>query len=323
MRMETVAEVETKLRELAGVLLAEGKVDVVIGYERGTLPLRTTPCFIREAEAAGKLVWDATCEHNLARYLRSQRGRVAIVAKGCDARAITVLLSERQLARDQLFIIGVACQGVVDRRKVQAYLADRELQQATLAGAQVVFGGEGWQESLPLKELLWDGCLTCRQHTPLLYDALIGEPLAGDSEGALEEYADVAALEAMTADERWAHFSSELSRCLRCYACRQACPLCYCPECFVDQTQPAWCGKTDETTDLITFHIVRALHSAGRCADCGACSRACPVGIDLRSLNRKLIKDIKQWYGYEAGLDPDALAPLATFRPDDPQEFIE
>ena len=130
-------------------------------------------------------------------------------------------------------------------------------------------------------------------------------------------------LEGQSADERWAYFTREFSRCIRCYACRQACPSCYCPECFVDQSQPAWFGKSDDQADVVAFHLVRMYHLAGRCLDCGACARACPMHIDLRRLHKKLDKDVRELYDYEAGVDLEANPPLSTFQTDDPQDFIK
>jgi Na+-translocating ferredoxin:NAD+ oxidoreductase RnfC subunit len=91
----------------------------------------------------------------------------------------------------------------------------------------------------------------------------------------------------------------------------------------VDQTQPAWFAKSDDLADVMAFHIVRLYHIAGRCLECGACARACPMDIDLRTLGRKLEKDVRELYGYEAGMDPESTPPLATFRPDDRANFIK
>jgi len=90
----------------------------------------------------------------------------------------------------------------------------------------------------------------------------------------------------------------------------------------VDTTLPQWIGKSTDTSDTMIFHLVRAYHLAGRCVACGACERACPVGVDIRKLNRKLLKDVRDFFGYEAGLSLDEACPLATFRPDDPEAFI-
>ena len=129
-------------------------------------------------------------------------------------------------------------------------------------------------------------------------------------------------MEAQSADERWEYFVSEMSKCIKCYACRGACPSCYCTQCFIDQNQPQWFGKTTELSDTIIFHLVRAFHVAGRCVNCGACARACPMGIDLMSLTKKIEKDMKELFQYTAGMDIEELAPFATFKDNDPQDFI-
>jgi formate dehydrogenase subunit beta len=315
-----MSELEELLRDTARRLLAEEEVELIIGYEQGTLPLRTTPCFVRDPDEVSRLVWDVGCENNLATYLHHVSGKVGIVAKGCDGRSIVSEIVERQISRDNVVIIGVPCHGVIDRSKIEARLDGREVLAAELAGEQLVVRGTDFEETLEIAEVLSEGCSTCRHRSPPLYDVLVGEPSEAGQDG---DDAAVTALEAQTPDERWAYFSREFSRCIRCYACRQACPSCYCPECFVDHSQPSWFGKSDDPSDVMAFHLVRAYHLAGRCLDCGACSRACPMNIDLRALRKKLQKDVLEMFGYEAGLDPDTEPALATFRPDDPQEFIK
>jgi Na+-translocating ferredoxin:NAD+ oxidoreductase RnfC subunit len=129
--------------------------------------------------------------------------------------------------------------------------------------------------------------------------------------------------ETWSADQRWEYFAQEFSRCIRCYACREACPVCYCTECFVDQSQPNWFGKSDQLSDIMAFHLVRIYHVAGRCLDCGACERACSMHIDLRTLGRKLEKDVRELFSFEPGMDVEGAPLLGSFRPDDPQEFIK
>jgi L-lactate utilization protein LutB len=130
-------------------------------------------------------------------------------------------------------------------------------------------------------------------------------------------------VEAMTPEAKWQHFEEMLSPCIRCYACRNACPLCYCPTCFVDESKPQWVGKTLDPIDTRTFHFLRAYHCAGRCTDCGSCVRACPMGIDVRAFTKKLEKDALELFGWEAGMSLDQRPALDTFKPADPDGFIK
>ena len=308
-RMETF--ITKEIREAARRLLREKKVEVVIGFERGSMPLRRRPCFVRKEEDADRLVWDGWCDNTLATYLPKRKEKAAIVAKGCDSRAVVELIKEKQVPRDQVVVIGVPCTGMINRAQVEASVDPARIVQAE--------EGPEFEETLRSEGFLLDCCKTCTHQNPVVYDVLVGEPFP---EKTQDPFADIEAFNAMKPEERWAYLSREVEKCIRCYGCRNACPLCYCPECFVDASLPQWIGKSIDASDTMIFHLMRAYHLAGRCVACGACERACPVGVDIRKLNRKLQKDVKDLFGYEAGLGLDEASPLATFRPDDPESFI-
>ena len=131
-------------------------------------------------------------------------------------------------------------------------------------------------------------------------------------------------LEAMTAEERYDFWQNEFSRCIRCNACRNVCPACTCEKCVFDNNALYTSQKVAETSfEESLFHIIRAWHVAGRCTDCGECSRVCPQGIPLHLLNRKFIKDINEIYGdYQAGSDLETRPPMLTFKEEDPETSI-
>ncbi|MGC8720009.1 MAG: 4Fe-4S dicluster domain-containing protein [Thermodesulforhabdaceae bacterium] len=315
-------EYTEKIREIAGRLLQDKVVDGVIGFRKGTIPMINNPVFIKHTEQVSQLYWDSWCGVNLANYLPKRQDKVAIVAKGCDARSIVVLLAENQISREQLYIIGVPCKGMLDRKKVWDALKDRAqyLTDVREENGKIIVAGKNFSVEFDRNQYLQDNCAICIHRNPVIYDELVGEMVV---EQQVDRYEDIRAIEAMTSEQRWEYFRKLIEPCIRCYACRNACPFCYCPQCFVDESKPQWVGKTIDPTDTFTFHFLRAFHLAGRCTDCGSCERACPVGIKVRMFTKKLEKDVKELYGYEAGMQLGERPPLDTYRPDDPQDFIK
>jgi coenzyme F420-reducing hydrogenase beta subunit len=116
-----------QLRETVKKLFAENRVDLIIGFEKGSLPLRAAPCFIRSADEVDRLIWDASCENNLAAYIPKKKERIGIIVKGCDSRSVVGLIKERQLRRDRIVIIGIPCSGMIDRGITNEKLAGREV----------------------------------------------------------------------------------------------------------------------------------------------------------------------------------------------------
>jgi formate dehydrogenase (coenzyme F420) beta subunit len=129
-------------------------------------------------------------------------------------------------------------------------------------------------------------------------------------------------IRALPAEERFRYWQEQLSRCFKCYACRQACPLCYCSRCTVDLNQPQWIPVPAHDIGNLEWHVMRAMHLAGRCVNCGECARACPLGIPLNVLNHVLAEEIRQGFGARGGTQLKLEYALSTFKPNDKENFI-
>jgi len=309
-----------KIKEISRRLLKEAKVDMVIGFRKGTVVMMNEPCFVKTAEDVDNLVWDSNCGINLANYLTNRAERIGIVAKGCDSRNIVTHIIENKIKREQVVIIGVPCKGMIDRHKIEA-MAESEIKEVIETDDKIHIKGDGFEKTLDKQEVLQQNCAICIHRNPVIYDELVADEVKEQED--VDRYADVRHIETLSPDDKWDFFEDLLSTCIRCYACRNACPLCYCPTCFVDESRPQWLGKSQDPTDIRTFHFLRAYHCAGRCTDCGACERACPMGIKVRLLTKKLEKDCLELFDWEAGVALDKRPPLDTYRPNDPDEFIK
>ena len=214
--------------------------------------------------------------------------------KACDARAVAGLIRENQIKREDVVLIGVRCGGVALDPTVSGLLNS---------------------------ENLAPRCIACEKKEPGLADHLVGEAKAMPAGNAMRD-AKIAEIESMSPAERLALWTDLLSRCTRCHACRQVCPMCFCERCVADKTQPAWIESSPHARGNFAWNLTRALHLAGRCVDCGECERACPAQIPLGLLNRKVARIVAARFGYAVSDDPSAKTPIGTYRLDDGQEFI-
>jgi len=307
---------QEQLIKRAKELLAEGKVQKVVGWKKGLFDEDITPAVFTNAEELDKdFVFNKYCAANLSKYLvkitreieikksttrmnntmAKQRDPnaaeapipsevVLVFLKPNDTYSFTQLLKENRITRSDVYAIGVPCQDSLE-------------------------GGEP--------------CVNCQNKKPVSCDELIGvEAEAPAVESNRMEM--VEKLEEMTAEERYAFWQNEFSRCIRCNACRNICPACTCEKCVFDNNALYTSQKVAETSfEESLFHIIRAWHVAGRCTDCGECSRVCPQGIPLHLLNRKFIKDINEIYGpYQAGADMETKPAMLTFLESDPETSI-
>lgn len=309
-------ELSAKMIQRAKELLSEGKVQRVVGWKKGLFDDDITPGTFSSAEELDKeFIYDKNCAANLSKYLvkitreietkksttrmnntmAKQRDPnaaeapipsevVLVFLKPNDSYSFTQLLKENRIARGDVYAIGIPCQDSLDGGSV---------------------------------------CESCAGKKHVSCDELLGVEET-ENAGESKRLEVLERFEKMTADERSEFWKNEFSRCIRCNACRNVCPACTCEKCVFDNNKLYTSQKVAETNfEESLFHIIRAWHVAGRCTDCGECSRVCPQEIPLYLLNRKYIKDINEIYGeYQAGSDMETKPPMLTYTTGDAETSI-
>ena len=296
---------ENTLRQKARELLEKGEVKVVIGYGWNKRKTHTTPVFITKPQDVEKLIFNPLCVNNLSLYLTRKfpdikaLGKPAIVAKGCDIKTIAVLISESQLKREDVVILGMSCNGVVYK--------------------QELWKGELKPEIMPTK------CHNCDVRNPHIADIIIGEKVnftPPDTPAGMV-FDKIRDLDKKSGEERWGFWIEHFNRCIKCYACRQICPLCYCDRCIAEKNMPQWIETSAHPRGNLAWNLKRAMDLTGRCSFCGECERACPVNIPLNLVNQKLALVVKDAFGHKAGYDEKVHPPMIVFNMEDQEDFIQ
>lgn len=273
-----------RLRETCRRLLLDGKVDVVIGYGEECPGGAVHPVFVRQPKDVGRLVWNERCQANLATYLTRREVKA--------------------LGRPAIVVKGC------DARALVVLEQESQIDRTQMYAVGVACNGVGAAK-----------CAACDVRVPRFVDEVVGEIDNGAVSGS--PYEELEAFLQKSPAERWAYWREEFSRCVKCYACRAVCPMCYCNRCIADKNRPACFDTSATPAPTFAWQITRAFHLAGRCVGCGECTRVCPVGINLDLLNRTLARAAEQNFGYRAGADPEMPPVIGSFSTADKEDFIQ
>ncbi len=290
------------IRTEAKRILSDGTVSAVIGYTHVRRKGSTQPILITNPDDSEKLFFSEGCLNNLVVYLTKSKkdvpktGKIGIVVKGCDLKAVVGLLGESQLKREDIYLIGVPCNGVLGSLINPA----TELNTKTIAAK----------------------CRECTDRMPVGADFVPPVELAAMPQMEATYSDKIAKLEAMTPSERWEFWKEQFSKCIKCYACRQVCAFCYCEQCVCDRNRPQMVEQSPRPSGNFSWHLVRAIHLAGRCVGCAECERVCPMDIPLNLLNRKMAMEMKELFNSEAGFEVREKGPLNSYDEHDDESFI-
>ncbi|MCX6242980.1 MAG: 4Fe-4S dicluster domain-containing protein [Bacteroidetes bacterium] len=277
-----------QIQDIAAKLFADGKIDVFVGYRMNGFDDNQIPVVITDPKEVSTLVFTEKSVFNLSNYLKAdhtRNKRAGLVVKGCDSRSLNLLLTESQVKRDRLYIIGIACEGVVDDK------------------------GQKMQN-----------CIECIVPDAVVYDEMLGNP-QGRKDYIVN--ADIKALAEKGLVERREYFEEIFENCIRCNACRHSCPLCYCAKCCIDQETASLYNGSNTASSAFHALMTWSLHLAGRCVDCRNCEKACPSHLPLHLLHKQNEKVIfENFQNHLAGVEEGERGAFYKYSLKDPDDFI-
>jgi len=188
--------------------------------------------------------------------------------------------------------LGILCRGCEERGLIE--MAKRE--QINLDNVKVIGLACTAEEA---KE-----CRCEKPYPEVLVTECVGEKVEGVPNELVEEFLT------RSTPERLDFWRAQFAKCLKCYGCRNICPQCFCEECALEEE--LWVERRRVPPPFPVFHLVRAMHTVGKCVGCRECELSCPADIPLTLLYTLLRRDVKELFGYEAGRSVEENPPLVV-----------
>jgi ferredoxin len=315
----------THMRKTIKEALVSGKISAFIGYRAVEgMPLTTRPLVARSGEDVDKLDFNSFSRANLARYTggktnyipASGNGKIGIMVKGCDSRSILANVAEQKLDREKIWVYGIICSGMVNSERLrQACPCDIKAVEengnrliVTLIDGQTVYFDK--------TDFLETKCSHCKYPKPLEADQLLiqdtlEKPPYKNGLDWVGKYME------KPFEERRDFILEHLSRCTMCYACRDACPGCFCNEnCIMDypKLSEPYLHKETNLKNILMYHFIHYFHLSDRCTGCGECARACPESIPLNLITDQIQFMTETTWNFESGTNDVTKAPLSLYK---------
>jgi formate dehydrogenase subunit beta len=324
------------VRKTVQAMLEKGMVDEVLAFVRGVDERDVVPAFITDAAEAEKITVASYQPYSLASILADygDKGKkIGLVVRSCDARGVIELAKRNQVNRDDIYLIGIECYGTVNpanAKEGEIYIFHDAME----------VGGK--KEALD-ESLLSANCRRCEYPVPGMADiscAIDGDGAIANTPKGEEMLAaanlksqgstvDASAMKERAArwqdkdfpnlgtdrQERLDYWLRQFDKCIKCYGCRNVCPLCYCKDCALDADR-VWVERGRMPPPRL-FHLTRLMHIADSCLNCGQCEAVCPMEIPLTRLYHQLHNELRSIFDYESGINIDDALPLGTFTEDE------
>lgn len=301
------------MNEIGRTILAEGLADAVLSYERGFDERDMMPAVLTSPDDAARIEVGDTNPYGLARFASEYGGylgpnkKVAVIARACDIRAVVELRKRYQISEDAV-LVNVYCEGTKDTRgelrlscrRCEHRLVDiADLNCTVGENSTLVAAGSDVGKKILEAADLDEGAS---------FDLPDAEAVAAAARAEQEEqFKD---LGEMTQEDRFNYWNEYFKRCIKCFGCRNACPICFCKDCYLDADRGLI--RPGEIAPELMFHLTRLAHVADSCLNCGQCDQACPMEIPISKLYQMLNKDLAVAFDYVPGvtLDPPPLTAI-------------